>query len=323
MHKQRKIFVLTIILQLLAISYLLYITYAKYNSRTVFVAPLDRKTIHISPTDTLRYFFELKPNIVITDPYYREVFLTTAPKYRINNDTLNERFNYSIEKPKKTYRIITLGDSFTFGKYVNTSDNWPEQLEKKLKSCKKGSGFEVINLGIPGYDIQYSLERFKKRGIKYHPDLIIWFLKDDDFEQINEITLPIKRAYFEEMRKNGVLEKSMKNGEYWPHTNKTIHEFEEKYSIEQILAKQLEIMRSINKYYAGDILIVSPKTTFRNNKSIIEEFAKKRKKTYIYLDLPDFSILPDHHPNTQGHREIAKNIFTSLINKNLLACNQQ
>ena len=58
-----------------------------------------------------------------------------------------------IKKNKDTFRIITLGDSFTFGMYINTKDNWTELLEDKLNSdmgCKNISMFEVINLGVGG-----------------------------------------------------------------------------------------------------------------------------------------------------------------------------
>ena len=39
----------------------------------------------------------------------------------------------------------------------------------------------MLNLGLYGYDIEYAVERFRVRGQKYDPDLIIWLIKDDDF----------------------------------------------------------------------------------------------------------------------------------------------
>jgi len=103
-------------------------------------------------------------------------WLGYTPAYTINSDTLNDGSEYQIQKPKDTYRIMTLGDSFTFGFYVNTYDSYPETLERLLNEQPCNNKFEVLNLGLPGYDIRQSLERFKRRGSKYNPDLVIWFL---------------------------------------------------------------------------------------------------------------------------------------------------
>jgi len=317
---RKKIFVIVLTIQVLIVIFLIFGLYFKFTTPQISITPIDKNAITLSPTDKLTYFFEPKAGKTLTEIYYQRVFLPTAPQYTINNDTLNERFDYPIKKEKNTYRIITLGDSFTYGMYMNTADNWPEKLEDRLKTCVKNKKFEVINLAVASYDIQYSVERFKKRGMKYDPDLVIWYLKHDDFAQINEITLPIKNRYYEMMFKNGQLEQSMQRGEYWPHTQKAIKEFEEQYSTEEILKKQLEIMLSLSSYYSGNLLIVLPKIEYQRNKDVVEKFAQKRKNTFLYLDLPDFPRLADLHPNISGHKEIANNVYTYLLNKNLIPC---
>ena len=75
---------------------------------------------------------------------------------------------------------MTLGDSFTFGVYVNTEDNWTELLEDKLNSikniCPNTDHFEVINLGVGGYDIEYAAKRYINRGKVYNPNIILLLL---------------------------------------------------------------------------------------------------------------------------------------------------
>ena len=61
--------------------------------------------------------------------------------YTINNDSLNERFNYSENKDKNTFRIITLGASYTYGLYVDTKNNWTEILE------------DILTLKIPSFSL--------------------------------------------------------------------------------------------------------------------------------------------------------------------------
>jgi lysophospholipase L1-like esterase len=108
-------------------------------------------------------------------------------KYTINKDTLNERYDYSVKKQPGVFRIMTIGDSFTYGLYTNTDRNWTELLEDKLNAdlrCQKSRKVEVINLAVNGYDITYTVERFLKRGIKYNPDLVIWPIRS--FKKLNE-----------------------------------------------------------------------------------------------------------------------------------------
>lgn len=319
MSKPKTIVLLIIAIQIVIIFYLLYTISLRDRSHTIFPSPIEKDTIRIFPTDTLKYYYEPKPGIVITEKYGNLIHLSYTPKYTINKDTLNDRFNYTTKNRGNTYRIITLGDSFTYGQYINTKDNWPEKLEERLKTCK-GTTFEVINLAVSGYDIQYSVERYKKRGAKYKPNLIIWFLKSDDFLQINEITLPNKMRYLEEMKKNGEMAKSIKKGEYFPHSAKAIQEFTDIYGLEKILSKQLEIMHSINTYYSGNMLIFSPEAMGNEVQSVITEFAKKRNNTYTYFDILDFSRLADRHPSKEGHEEIVQAIYNDLIRKKLISC---
>lgn len=324
MSFRKKIFLGILLLQLSIIFYLLFTIYAKYSTALVSITPLDKKMLDISSSGSLQHFFEPKGNKNIKEMYHQRVSLSTAPVYTINKDTLNERFDYEVAKPNDTFRIITLGDSFTYGYFVNTKDNWPERLEDILNSeCKNDQKYEVINLSVPNYDIQYSVERFKKRGMKYQPDLLLWFLKHDDFAQINEITLPEKRKLQDEMIKSGEFEKSMKNGEYWPHTEQVIEAFKKNYGTEEILKKQLSFLLSLNKYYTGKLLIVLPHIEHDVNRSLLKSFAQKRENTYLYLDLPEFSRFPDLHPNTKGHLEIAANIYSYQIHQNLLPCKNE
>ena len=149
----------------------------------ISVLPLNPSHIVFSKADGLHYFYELIPNVELKSQH---PFLPPGNYLTIvhNSDSLNERFEYSVEKPAGTYRIIALGDSFTFGALVDTKDNYPEQLEDLLNNelrCKNIGHFEVINLGVYGYDLWYSAERFLKRGEKYNPDLVLWFVKLGDF----------------------------------------------------------------------------------------------------------------------------------------------
>jgi len=79
----------------------------------------------------------------------------------------NKEYNYS--KSKEAYRILILGDSFSFGNGVNLNESYPEYLRDNFKN----KNVEIINLGVPGYGINNEYLYFIKEGIKYNPDLVI------------------------------------------------------------------------------------------------------------------------------------------------------
>jgi hypothetical protein len=68
----------------------------------------------------------------------------TRAYYTFNQDGLNERYDYNTTKPDGIFRIITLGDSFTFGHFVDTKDNWTERLEDLLNE-DNSSGLTQFN----------------------------------------------------------------------------------------------------------------------------------------------------------------------------------
>jgi hypothetical protein len=119
-------------------------------------------------------YMELIPNFHVACPRgNKRIFID------INSEGFRDK-EFSLNKPANTIRILAMGDSFTYGWYVNLNDTWPKKLEKLLNENSKGSMFEVLNLGITGYDIWNVANLFVKRGYIYNPDaLLISFIDND------------------------------------------------------------------------------------------------------------------------------------------------
>lgn len=78
---------------------------------------------------------------------------------------------YAIPKPAGVFRILFLGDSVTYGLFVEKEDTFPERLERGLKG--KYSWIEVLNGGVNGYTPYNQLHYYKKRLRAFQPDLVI------------------------------------------------------------------------------------------------------------------------------------------------------
>jgi hypothetical protein len=88
-----------------------------------------------------------------------------------------------LEKLNNTIRIAAIGDSFTFGMFVELEDTWPKILERELNKNKKNNSikYEVMNFGVPGYNFEHYIENIKLKVLNYNPDIIIIGIVSDDF----------------------------------------------------------------------------------------------------------------------------------------------
>ena len=312
-----KLFIIIIIIQIIIISLLSFQIYQKQKNilGETAVNPIKKENLIFPKEDELKYFYEPKPNVtqIITKNW-----LPYQPKYKINSDSLNERFNYSVKKPPKTYRIIALGDSFTFGQNVSTERNWVETLEDKLNknlSCPNIHKFEVINLGVYGYDVQYAIERFIIRGKKYNPDLVIWTYAA--FERILEKMMP----YIEENKDEA--ENLENQGIYYKNWNDARDILKKEIGTEGFLNNLKEQLEKFNNVYKDKLLLVY----FPNYQIYINElkkFSSQRPNTYIHQltinwDQKEY-FLPDSHLNDFGHQKVAEEMFNFLLKNHLIPC---
>lgn len=81
---------------------------------------------------------------------------------------------FPIPKPDATTRVLTLGDSFTFGEGVADAETWPAQLQSLLP------GIEVANLGAPAYAHDQMFFALRDQGLALQPDVVIvgFYLSD-------------------------------------------------------------------------------------------------------------------------------------------------
>ena len=82
---------------------------------------------------------------------------------------------HTLQKPKGTYRILILGDSYTEARQVSLENTFGRKVEHQLQSCERllPNNVEVINFGVPGYGNAEELITLRSRGWAYEPDLVL------------------------------------------------------------------------------------------------------------------------------------------------------
>lgn len=94
----------------------------------------------------------------------------------------NRNVDYPKEKPENTFRIIVIGDSFTYGGKVQFFDTFPKRLERMLNLNVQQPRVEVLNWGYPGYSTAQELRGVKIALKHFNPDLIILAVTPNDAE---------------------------------------------------------------------------------------------------------------------------------------------
>ncbi len=105
---------------------------------------------------------------------------------KINSEGLRDH-EYPAKKEPKLYRILVLGDSFTFGVGVNAEESYPKLLEAMLNKASRGNTairYEVINAGVEGYGTEQEYLYLRKLQLRYEPDLVIVGLHSNDIDDV-------------------------------------------------------------------------------------------------------------------------------------------
>jgi GDSL-like Lipase/Acylhydrolase family len=87
-----------------------------------------------------------------------------------------------IPKPKGTYRLLMLGDSFTMGEGVSDAQPFPAILERSLAS-RLPLRLEVLNAGVDSYSPILSYLDLRENLLRLEPDAVVLSLDMSDLLQ--------------------------------------------------------------------------------------------------------------------------------------------
>jgi hypothetical protein len=92
---------------------------------------------------------------------------------KVNDLGFRDPRDYTLAKPARTFRILVLGDSVTFGHGAVYETTYPYLLEQRLKAWRADVNWEVWNLGVPGYNTADELAYLEEVGARFNPDLVV------------------------------------------------------------------------------------------------------------------------------------------------------
>lgn len=254
---------------------------------------------------------------------------------------------YQQKKPANTFRIIAIGDSFTFGFNNAFDDSWPKRLERMLNLNVGEKKVEVINFGRPGYSASQEVSLVQNAVKSYEPDLIILEVTLNDpetksyraphgtFTQAkngNGLLSYWKTFQFIRMR----IANSLSYKEYIDYYNNLFISNETLEPYQNAVLQMKNIANSGNVNLVGVIfpLLSFPfddtypfflphkvvgETLAKNNIQYLDLFGAFKGLDPLRLQaVPPGSPSSDPHPNEIAHRIVAETLMRWLVRRGII-----
>lgn len=92
---------------------------------------------------------------------------------------------HSLERRDGSYRVLCLGDSFTYG-VCGDDETYPSVLQSRHRKL------EVLNMGVLGHGLDQTYLLYKRYGTQYDVDLVLLAFIDDDLTRMERSTFLVR-----------------------------------------------------------------------------------------------------------------------------------
>ena len=117
-----------------------------------------------------------------------------AKQFYANSRGLRDR-EFPYERAPGEFRILCLGDSFTWGQMVPANTAYPKLLERLLAERESMTRYSVINAGQLGWSTIHEAQWLRQEGVFYGPNVVLvgFFLNDAEVDHYEIAPLLPKR----------------------------------------------------------------------------------------------------------------------------------
>jgi hypothetical protein len=244
----------------------------------------------------------------------------------------------TVEKPAGTRRVVLIGDSNVQGSGVPYEVTYAARLETALNADHLGQ-WEVLNLGVPGFNIEASIERYRRTGGQFVPDLLVYGFTINDVENpyyVASTTCSLDRQWYlvsPSQLLQLVVEIWQPVGEaMWPSPGSYLYELQQNYRQDSPawheFTRELDSLAEIATdsqicvvlFFHTQLHMLNVLHPFSRYYDQVTAAARDRGIAVIpSLDAhrgfrdPDLRVGPlDAHPNARGHEVLAGALFSGL-----------
>lgn len=246
----------------------------------------------------------------------------------------------AIPKPNNQYRILSLGESSTWGHGVRAEETYSAVLQQVLKQSWEST--RVINAGVPAYTVQQSAVFLEEEGARLQPDVILVYHQTNDFLPAHAVDThnplvrltgndremierrrplaPLLSALFHSRLYLAVRNLMLRLPTSLPQAG-TVVDGPVRVPAEDRIAALNSMLKSAN-YLGAKLVIVQPMYAIDHTQdSLLRDWAVQNQQTYVETHTIRASILPQIqrmylpdgvHPRPRAHRLIAEQIAASL-----------
>jgi lysophospholipase L1-like esterase len=212
------------------------------------------------------------------------------------------------EKAPGAFRVVCLGDSMTFGYKVPEESAFPSQL-REILSAAADRPIEVINCGVPSWNIRSEAHFLRSRLDKLRPDFVIWQIHDNDLGA----TLGVAeggfatRDFSPQERELGI---SYYNGQSALRTRSLVER------LDRAAAEIAETRHLLSRERIGLLFyFISDKTAMLGNyvHKFAQDFPDQRAVLHpVAYSGPEYRLPTDPHFNPEGNRIIATGLAWAM-----------
>jgi lysophospholipase L1-like esterase len=297
-------------------------------------------------TGIVRTYTELNYNVYVTPyqlpiPFIKGHLITSTSEFHYEEDMNKIGLRNSeikMPKPPNTYRIIILGDSFTFGVGVVRKLNWIEKTKEKLKKETKYKSIELINAGQPGADIASARQSYNEVLGALKPDAVIYILntsdindfssRGDDSRYITGIPKPQIEPYWKNSHLLRLVLMRVFRWDWLMHSPEEAQRINSD-SLNSVVKVSQKFEKELNDSHVKFMLFYHPYPFEIDNKTSNDEFRSKlRENVKNFVDMnddffqqlekykiTDYSFTNDGHFNAFGY-DVFHNIFYKKLTAN-------